>query len=442
MVWPEPSSRIRQLIRAGARIVLDSSQDFLDGVDRAMIAANPTVANDPALATLVSQASRANLIHFATACLRNPGAPVPANLGAEPVRMARELIRSGLADSALDMYRIGQNAAWQRWQDIAFGLTRDPQELRELLELQFGLANDFVDATLTGIAANIQEEYDQLTRDGRAECRKVVERILDGAPFSRERAEARLGYPLDRSHTAAIIWSDPPNGDPGILDRVADAFGHAVGCSRPLTVDASGETRWVWVKDTDIPDSEQIEPVLASAPQVRLAIGTTAIGEDGFRRSHLEALATQRMMYRLRSHQRVGRFADVQMVALLTENSDGADNFIETTLGEFAAASPTLQHTVLTYISEQCNASRAAKRLFTHRNTLLHRLDTAQRLLPQPLDQSIIEVAVALQAVRWRGTHTTQEHHNGAVPTAQQGVHHRPRRRPEAARRAEGFHQR
>jgi DNA-binding PucR family transcriptional regulator len=293
------------------------------------------------------------------------------------------------------------------------------------------LANDFVDATLAGIAAKIRPEYDQLTRDGSAECRKVVEQILSGAPFSRERAEARLGYPLDRSHIAAIIWSDQPEGDPGRLDRIADALSHAAGCPRPLTVDASSESRWVWVNEVAPLDSEQIHPVLTGAPQVRVAIGTAAIGVDGFRRSHLEALATQRMMSRLRSHQRVARFADVQMVALLTENADGAVNFIEATLGDFAAASPLLQHTVLIYISEQCNASRAAKRLFTHRNTLLHRLETAERLLPRPLDQATIEVAVALQALQWRGDHTgdstgarTQEHHNGAVPTARHEVPH------------------
>ncbi|BBX98522.1 hypothetical protein MLAC_38160 [Mycobacterium lacus] len=391
-----------------------------------MIAGNPVIANDPALATLVSRASRSHLIHFATACLHSPGAPVPANLGDEPLCMARELIRRGLAESALDMYRIGQNAAWRLWHDIAFGLTHDPQELHELLETQFRLANDFVDATLAGIAAQIQSEYDQLTRDGRAECRRVVEQILGGAPFTRERAEARLGYPLDRSHIAAIIWSDQPEGDPGRLDQIAEALGHAAGCPRPLTVDASADSRWVWVNEVVPLDSEQIHPVLTSAPNVRVAIGTAAIGVDGFRRSHLEALATQRMMSRLRSHQRVARFADVQMIALLTENPDGADDFIETTLGDFAAASPILQDTVLTYIAEQCNASRAAKRLFTHRNTLLHRLETAERLLPRPLDRSTIEVAVALQALQWRGDHTrdstgarTQEHLNGAVRTAQ-----------------------
>lgn len=66
----------------------------------------PSIAADPALATVVKRSNRAHLIHFAAANLRNPGAPVPANLGPEPLRMARDLVRVGLDALALDIYRI------------------------------------------------------------------------------------------------------------------------------------------------------------------------------------------------------------------------------------------------------------------------------------------------------------------------------------------------
>ena len=65
----------------------------------------------------------------------DPGAPVPANLGPEPLGIARDLVRRGLNESALQAYRVGQNVAWQRWMAIAFGLTSDPDELRELLDV-------------------------------------------------------------------------------------------------------------------------------------------------------------------------------------------------------------------------------------------------------------------------------------------------------------------
>lgn len=41
--------------------------------------------------------------------------------------------------------------------------------------------NDFIEATLTGIAAQVQSEHDELTRSTHAERLEVVGLILDGA---------------------------------------------------------------------------------------------------------------------------------------------------------------------------------------------------------------------------------------------------------------------
>jgi DNA-binding PucR family transcriptional regulator len=58
---------------------------------------------------------------------------------------------------------------------------------------------------------------------------------------------------------------------------------------------------------------------------------------------------------------------------------------------------------VLSFVTEQCNASRAATRLYTHRNTLLRRLARADEMLPQPLQTNSVHIAVALEALRWQG---------------------------------------
>ncbi|WP_186244239.1 Rv1453 family transcriptional regulator [Mycobacterium simulans] len=419
MAWRPPSPRVQELIRKAAWMALNPSREWLEEFDRVTLAANATISQDPGLAAVVTRSNRANLVYFASAMLRTPGDPVPPNLSAHTLRMARDLVRRGLDASALEVYRIGHNVAWRRWTEIAFELTSDPEELRELLDVPFRSANEFVDATLAGIAAQMQAEYEELTQDIGAQRRKIVELILDDAPISRERAEARLGYLFDRPHTAAIIWYDEPDDDPAGLDEAVDLFSQAVGCPRPLTVMASAATRWIWVKDVAALTPEQIREVQDKTPDVRIAIGSTASGIEGFRRSHFDALTTQRMMARLRSRQRIAFFTDVQMVALLTENPYGADDFIRTTLGDFESASPMLHMTVLTFIKAECNASRAAKLLYTHRNTVLHRLETAQRLLPRPLDHTIVEVAVAIEALQWRGKRTS-----AAVefPTEQQSM--------------------
>ncbi|MEK1147765.1 helix-turn-helix domain-containing protein, partial [Mycobacterium ulcerans] len=115
------------------------------------------------------------------------------------------------------------------------------------------------------------------------------------------------------------------------------------------------------------------------------------------------ALTTQRMVAGLNSRQRVALFADIQLIALIAQNPEAANDFIKNTLGDFESAGAELHKTVLTFVNEQCSIGRTTKVLYTHRNTLLRRLDRAQQLLPRPLDHSSVHVAVALEALQWRG---------------------------------------
>ncbi len=49
---------------------------------------------------------------------------------------------------------------------------------------------------------------------------------------------------------------------------------------------------------------------------------------------------------------------------------------------------------------------RAAARLYLHRNALLRRLARADELLPRPLAENSVAVAVALDVLRWHGSRT------------------------------------
>src|ERR1700675_336996 len=196
VVSRQPSPRIRELIRQGAWIALNPSQDWLAEFDRATMAAHPALAEDPGLAKTVSRSNRTNLYRFTVAHLRDPGAPVRTNLGGEPLRMARELRQRGLEATAPAIYRIGLDLALRRWTDIVFQLTSEHDELREMLDVVSRSANDYLDATLGGISEQLQLEHDELTRDVGIERRNLVDAILDGGPMNSQQVEARLGYPL------------------------------------------------------------------------------------------------------------------------------------------------------------------------------------------------------------------------------------------------------
>ncbi|MDT8912563.1 PucR family transcriptional regulator [Amycolatopsis sp. PS_44_ISF1] len=403
MSWELPSPRIRELIRQGAEIALNPPPEWLAELDEATLAspAMVPIAGDPVLAAGTRRTNRSNLVFWAAANLRAPGEPVRANDSEAPLEVARDLVRRGLDESSLDAYRIGQGVAERFWVQIACSLTTDTGELRAMLDVSLRSIAAFVDATVAVISERMRAERGELTRGTHAERREIVALVLDGAPITRVRAETRLGYALERTHTAAVVWTDDPDADLRELDRAADALAAAAGETRPLSVLASTATRWVWAHGR--PDVAQVRAALEQLPSVRIALGPAAAGVDGFRRSHFDALTTQQMLARLTSGHRLAAHDEVELVALVTSAPDRADRFVKRVLGELEGAPPEVTEAVRTFLAEQGNASKAAARLFTHRNTLLRRLNRADRLLPRPLAEHPLEVGVALEVLRWRG---------------------------------------
>ena len=356
----------------------------------------------PPLADAVRRNNHENLVHWATANVRDPGGPVAPNLSPEVLGLARDFVRRGLDQNALHGYRIGQNVGWQRWMDLAFELTSDPAELREFLDVSARSIFTFVDATLMSLVEQIEQERDDLTRGTHAQRLEVVTLILEGAPISIERASTRLNYALGREHTAAVVWHDTPEGGGAGLELAAEALGRAAG-SRALTVRASASAIWVWVGGATEPDPGAVTRAVADLEGVRVALGSKGPGVEGFRRSHFDALATQRLMHRAQSGLRVATYEDVQVAAMVTRDEERAMEFVRRTLGDFANAPEELRETARAYVREQFNAARTARVLFTHRNTVLKRLARMEKMLPEPLDGNSLQVGLALEILHWFG---------------------------------------
>lgn len=402
-MWQRPSKNVRDLIVQGAEMLADLPAEQLDELQKAALgsAYMQVIDHDPQLAMTVRRGIWSNLLHWAAANISRPGEPVPPNSG-ELSDLARGIARRGLhSPISVDAYRVGQNIAWQFWMATAFQLTSDPAELRELLEVSARSMSAFIDDTVAEVYAHLQAERDKLASEMHAERRQVLAQILSGGAVHRQ-AESQLGYRLAQRHTAAVIWAEKPGIDPGDLDRAVQALSDAPDGRAPLSVRIDDTTRWVWVPVSGTLDLTGITTAVSELPGIRIALGLNAGGVDGFRRSHLDAITTQRMMMRQDCYGAVASFADVQLVALVTADGEQADRFIRHTLGEFESAGRDLQRTVLIFIHEQCNGSRTAERLFTHRNTVLRKISQAEQLLPRPLADNSVNVAVALEALRWR----------------------------------------
>lgn len=390
-------------MRVVAARLLEEPAERLAAVDRASLtAAPPEVRADPVLAASMQAATRANLLHWLGRVLVDPVVPVPPAMSREGLAAARDLVRRGLDAGTLDTFRTGQNAAWQLWMNACFAATEDPALLHELLDYSARSIFSYVDESMTSIAALVESERAALTQSTHTQRLEAVTLVLAGAPISTDVAAARLAHDVRRLQTAAVFWTDAAAGESGQLDQAAEAVGRVVGV-RPLTVVATAASVWAWYATESVPDASALDGPMDEHPRVRLALGSTAAGLDGFRRSHLEALATQRLMLRAPEELSLASYDQVDVVALVAEDEERAHEFVARTLGALATADRTLRESLRVFLREDASASRAARVLFTHRNTVLNRLARAEELLPAPLAGRRLQVAVALEIVHWLG---------------------------------------
>ena len=396
--WPQVSPRIAELIRTGAEFILDPPKEWVEQLHEASLsgARMQAVADDPILAEGTRRTNWANTMRWASHNVTNPGQRVPAQLTPEIMVATQHLVRRGLDEASLDAFRTAQNVAWRLWMQICFGLTNDPDDLRELLDITSRSISAFIDDTVTAMSNQMRAEREELARGSGSQRREAVTLVLEGAPIPVARAEALLGYRLAGPHTAVVLWSAAPDAAPS-LQEASEALIAAVGAQSRLTIVASTASWWMWLPVPHIGDFD-----LRSLPDVRVSVGRTGTDIEGFRTSHFEAVTTQRMHAQLGSHRPVVHFDDIRRVSLLTSDDAAATEFVADTLGEFASADAELLTTVQTWINLQCNTSRTAEQLYTHRNTVIRRLARADELLPRPLAQSFVDVAVALEILQWR----------------------------------------
>ncbi len=407
------SPQAADLVRRIARTVLDEPADLMDQIHAAVVAAaDEPLRSEPVLAAEVAASTRSNVLHWAAGIARDPGGRVPANLTPEVLGIAREAFRRGTEQTVYTTYHAGQNVVQAYWMRTAFALSADPAVLRQALAAGSASVAGFVEDMVAALSEQLRRERADLARSSHARRFEVVSLILDSAPITTGRAGAQLGYDLRRRHTAAVLWTDPRRPDQAALAAAAEALGPVTRARQVLTVIASSSSVWAWLAAAADTGAAAITAATAAHPAVRVAVGPAGTGADGFRRSHFDAVATQRLMSR-RPDLRVTRFADVQLVALALADEQGAREFVARTLGTLADADPDLRDTLCVYIGEQFSAARAARALYTHRNTVLNRLQRAERLLPHRLAGHGLEIGVALEIAQWLGTQPGSATHAG-----------------------------
>ncbi len=395
--WPEPSEPVARLIRDLAEDLLARSDEVIAEVTAASVE-DPrykVIADDPVLAEADARLVVSLLKHWLTSNIANPGRRVPVHGGSAMRTFARDVVLRGLVVDDVGAWRSGERVCWKWWLAACFEATDDPQELRELVEVSGNTLTTATDDAMVELADYVRRTREELAGGSQLQRYATVELLLQGSDITVSRAEAQLGYALTGSHVGAVVWVDSED-DTGLLERAAEQVMRACGAESRLTVVAGTVALWLWIPAAATPSPTTLTDRLRGQRRVRVALGRPAKDVAGFRRTHMDAAAAQRLLARLGSPLSIVRYEDVQLVDLISADVAAADRFVADVLGDFLDASPVLHQTVLVYVEEGLNRTSTAERLYTHRNTIDRRLARVDELLPTPFAQHPTEVTVAL----------------------------------------------
>jgi DNA-binding PucR family transcriptional regulator len=392
--------RVAELLLAD----LDRIGADLDAEEFAVI---PALATDAAIAAEVSASNRANARQLLTALARRSAEPT-VEVPPEALDIVRTVVRRGIdLDVIYQAYRRGQHIVWRHWMTAAQTVVPAGPELVALLQVSSQLLFEFVDQVMGAVIAAAQHERAEVAGGALARRAETVRLILDGAPIATRRASDRLGYRLDRRHTALVVWAEVSPGpgerpDLGVCESAVTVLARAAGSPGPLTVPAGNATVWAWLGGHAEPDPVALRAALARVPaEVRVAVGPTLAGPAGFRDSHNAALEVQRLVGHLAGDgERLALHRELEVTALAGHDLDRAAEFVAGTLGPLAAATPNarrLRETLRVFLDEAENAPRAAARLHTHRNTVLQRVARATELLGRPPGEQRLATELALE---------------------------------------------
>ncbi len=399
-----PTARTFELMAAIADRLALEFEETVAAMDAAVIQVVPEFGADAAIAAELTATNRGNWQRF-LAVARQAQSPLSDAVPPEALDAARTVVRRGIdLDRIYEGYRRGHQVGLERWLACAYEIVEPGPELIAVTEMTLSLAFRYIDQILGRVLAEAQREREDIIGGGLARRTETVRLILDGAPIDPTTASRRLGYELDRSHTALVVWTESPVAPHGALESVALLLAQAAGSQRPLTLPAGTTTLWSWIGTPDEPAIQDLRLAIGRSPaDVRAAVGPSRRGIEGFRASHEAALTVHRLLLGNPATGRLAGYRELEVTALAAHDPRRAGEFIAAVLGPLAEDDPAaarLRETLRVYLEEAENAPRAAARLYTHRNTILKRIARATELLGYEPGERRLAVELALELRR------------------------------------------
>jgi PucR C-terminal helix-turn-helix domain/GGDEF-like domain len=313
------------------------------------------------------------------------------------LRLVQEILLEALLDEAA-RYRPASGQAWlPAWLPGALALS----------------TSRFLDESAAAIVSEYLAESQRAIARTVAQRRQTIAALLAGEHVPDDQAVRTLGTDLSHEHLAIVLWAVERNPSAGARAELEAAAGRAAAALRApghVVVQDEGDDATVlcWVSGP-LPFPADYPGRLAralAAGEFRAAVGAPGRGAAGFRRSYLAARAAERVA-RQGLAGKVTAYRDADLIALLTAAPEQAQRFVADHLGRLAASGDEtladLRATALRYLECGCSLVKTAAALHVHRNTVLYRLGSVERLLGRELGSDPLATHAALALVQRLG---------------------------------------
>jgi len=341
---------------------------------------------------------------------------------------ARRLAQRGVPVTALvRAYRLGQ----QRLLALILVEIRNSR-------LDSGLDLDVFDHMTTVISGYIDWVSEQVVGTYTAERERWLENrnhvravrvreILDADDVDIEAVTAALGYPLQRTHLALVVWfpeEESSGRELARLERTVRELAESLDAQgAPLFVAVDRVSGWGWIPlgrnvAEDVVD--HIRPMVADRPDAPyVAAGCLLPGLDGFRRSHHQALNARAVAAAAGTparHVTAANEPGLSAAALVGQNVSEARAWVHEILGPLASDSDNdarLRATLRIFLRHG-NYKTAADELNLHFNSVKYRVLRATERRGKPVTDDRLDVELALLVCHWFGATVLAPEHQAS----------------------------
>jgi hypothetical protein len=270
---------------------------------------------------------------------------------------------------------------------------------------------------LQRVSAVMMEIFDGLTEQTEIEYRKerkkwfhnavevrrseLVQDVLEKPLIDIESVEQELMYPLkSRQHLGVVAWHQRgPDGLAQLDSAVQDWLARA-GARYTLTVNCGVSSIWGWGSMGLDELTREFSGSGLDLSDTCIAFGTWAMGVQGFRTTHHEAVAAEDVANTFpRVCTSAINYRDISLLSLAVSDPERALHFAVSELGALAEASQRneeLRSTVKEYLELRSPKAVAAKQ-FLARGTVSYRLRQAEELLGYSLESRATELRLAIE---------------------------------------------